>query len=390
MLLVQINYREFEGRNQEWVLDGLTLGRRNLLVGKNATGKSRTLNVIGGLARLLAGNMRPTLLSASYSAHFEDGPKHLSYAFRAEDEKVITETFSVSERILLDRAQGRPGRIFAQEIDGGKDILFQAPPNDLAAVLRRDAIQHPFLQPLHDWGTSVRHYYFGTSLGKENYAIVPKGLHAGAEADDRDGSQVVAIYRKAVHELGEGTIKRALVTDLERVGYPIDDLGIGPPVSIRLASQLPGELLGFWVREKGLKAITDQHTMSQGMFRVLALVVLANYLTLARKAGCILIDDIGEGLDFDRSCLLIDLLREKAERSTVQLIVSTNDKFVMNRVPLEEWSVLQRRGSRLRVLNYQNSRDLFEEFRFTGLSNFSFLEMDFASGGPAAEAPVHE
>jgi hypothetical protein len=62
----------------------------------------------------------------------------------------------------------------------------------------------------------------------------------------------------------------------------------------------------------------------------------------------------------------------------------------MNRIPLEEWSVLQRCGSTVRVLNYENSRDLFEEFKFTGLSNFSFLEMDFASGQPVEESATSE
>jgi predicted site-specific integrase-resolvase len=104
---------------------------------------------------------------------------------------------------------------------------------------------------------------------------------------------------------------------------------------------------------------------------------------MARKSTCVVIDDIGEGLDFDRSCRLIELLRKKAKLSGTQMILSTNDRFVMNHVPIEEWSVLKRSGNRVQVLDYQNSRELFEEFKFTGLSNFSFLEMDFASGIPA-------
>ena len=35
--------------------------------------------------------------------------------------------------------------------------------------------------------------------------------------------------------------------------------------------------------------------MSQGMFRVFALMALVNYWQLAKKTGCIIIDDIGEG-----------------------------------------------------------------------------------------------
>jgi hypothetical protein len=53
----------------------------------------------------------------------------------------------------------------------------------------------------------------------------------------------------------------------------------------------------------------------------------------------------------------------------------------MNRVPLEEWVVLQRKGTHIYSKNNDNSKKLFEDFKFTGLSNFSFFEMDFAGEG---------
>jgi hypothetical protein len=175
---------------------------------------------------------------------------------------------------------------------------------------------------------------------------------------------------------------------MRQLDYYVEELGVKPPVSIRV-SGLPGELVGLYVKEKDLPGITDQHSMSQGMFRALSLLIQVNYSRMTGKSTCILIDDIGEGLDFDRSCRLIELLREKARTSNIQLVLSTNDRFVMNHVPLEEWSVVQRKGNHVRVLNFENSRELFEEFKFTGLSNFSFLEMDFASGPPAEEADEH-
>jgi hypothetical protein len=67
--------------------------------------------------------------------------------------------------------------------------------------------------------------------------------------------------------------------------------------------------------------------------------------------------------------------------------MSTNDQFVMNHVPLEEWSVLQREGSHIRVRNHENSKKAFEYFRFVGLSNFSFFEMDFVN---SKETAAHE
>lgn len=385
MLLSSITYKEFAGHDQEWVLDRLTLGRRNLLVGKNATGKSRCLNVIGGLAKILSAQMSPAMLSADYTACFQSSDGALTYSYRSEDEVILEERFSVNGKVLLDRGAGGVGSIFASEL--GAEIKFQAPQKELAAVVRRDGIQHPFLQPLFDWGSSVRHYHFGTPLGKDRFAVlVPKDVAQLPDPDDKDASEVVGVFKKAGKEVGEEVFKDAVLRDLARIDYAADDVGIGRPVSVRFQSNLPGEIVGLWVKEKGLRGVTDQHVMSQGMFRVFSLLTLTNYLLLTKKAGCIIIDDIGEGLDFERSCLLIDLLREKAEAASIQLIAATNDKFVMNRVPLEEWSVLQRRGSHLKALNKDNSRNLFEEFRFTGLSNFSFLEMDFANAARAAGA----
>jgi len=55
-----------------------------------------------------------------------------------------------------------------------------------------------------------------------------------------------------------------------------------------------------------------------------------------------LIDDIGEGLDYERSKKLIDLIIQKAKKYAVQLIMTTNDRFVINKTPLEYWLVIKR------------------------------------------------
>ena len=386
MKIKSIRFIEFEGTPQQWKIDGLSLGDRNLIVGKNASGKSRALNIISALAGNLAGLRRPAI-SGNYDVAFDHDGKTLSYHLKYEDDQVVEENFSVEGRVLLNRRDGGEGVIWAEEIDGGKDVRFQTPRSELSVVARRDTIQHKFLEPLYAWGSSLRHYHFGASLGKDHLAVFsPKG---GMKLDGRDENAVVVLYREAQRDFKD-EFKQAVTNDMGEVDYNIEEIGIAPPVSIRLVSGLPGEMVGLYVKEKDLSGITDQHSMSQGMFRALSIIIQVNYSQMAKKSTCILIDDIGEGLDFDRSCRLIDLLRKKAKESNIQLILSTNDRFVMNRVPLEEWSVLQRRGSHVRVRNYENSRELFEEFKFTGLSNFSLLEMDFLNGQTTVEAARHE
>src|SRR5262245_51711254 len=53
MRLRRLEYREYIGTPREWQLKPFTLSDTNLIVGQNAVGKSRALNVIGGLGKLL-------------------------------------------------------------------------------------------------------------------------------------------------------------------------------------------------------------------------------------------------------------------------------------------------------------------------------------------------
>ena len=369
MRLVSMNYSQHKGQPQEWSLNGLTLDAKNLLIGKNASGKSRTLSVINSLAKNLLGITQPTF-SGSYDCDFQHENKVYKYILNFEDQEVILEKIFVDNKLLLDRGPGGIGRIYAEKI--GDDIDFQVPTNRLAAVARRDAIQHGFIEPLYTWASTLRYYPFGTRLGQDGFIII---VPNGPKVDDRDHNAVVAIFREGVKEFGE-SFTNSIIKNLETIDYHVEEVNIGSQISI-LFSGSPSEPVGLYVKENDLPGITDQYSMSQGMFRVLSLLIQVNYFELKNTATTILIDDIGEGLDFDRSCRLIELLRCKADNSKLQIILSTNDKFIMNSVPLNEWSILQRTGNHVEVRNYQNSKERFDEFKFTGLSNFSFLEFDY-------------
>jgi hypothetical protein len=134
----------------------------------------------------------------------------------------------------------------------------------------------------------------------------------------------------------------------------------------------------IYLSEKDSGAVVWQPNISQGMFRALSLIIQITYNILKNLPTTILIDDIGEGLDFDRSSRLIKLLVEIAEKNeNIQLIMSTNDRFVMNAVPLQYWQVIQRNGGECQVFNYQNSKEKFDEFEYMGLNNFDFLATDY-------------
>ena len=388
MRLQTVDYAERQDTAREWTLSELSLGQINLIVGKNASGKSRTLNIIANLGKLLAGTRKPAeITTGTYKTTFSHEGRTLCYDLDIKDHKVVSEEFRDGDRVLLKRGAGGVGTLF--HFKEGKDLEFQAPESDAAVAARRDTLQHPFLTPLAEWGEGVRHYEFGGAMGRTHIALV---VQDGPVPDPRDVNAVVALFRRGAKEF-PNQFATAVKRDMSAVGYPIIDVGTMVPTDVKVQLPVGGPLepLILYVLERDLQDVTQQTEMSQGMFRALSVIIHITYAALASRPSCIIVDDIGEGIDFDRSCKLINLIRDRARDSDVQLILSTNDKFVMNEVPLEEWSILQRQGSHVRVRNKDNAREEFEHFRFVGMSNFTFFEMDFISGTPQMEAvPARE
>jgi len=380
MLLESIDYSQFRGTPSQWRLTGCTLGDINLIVGKNATGKSRTLSVIRGLADLLCGDRKPTFLSGDYRVVFDSKGCKTKYVLSYENSKVVRERLVIGSTTYLSRGPGGKGRIRYQTLKGGMGFLeFQMPETELAVFGRRDLIQHPFLEALYSWGKSVTHYNFGTQLGKDLLLIVlPKDRESGEQSglNLKDTNKVVQTFREGEKKFGS-KFTDSIMSDMRKVGYRLSEIGLSPPRSIIVQTNLPAEVLGLYVQENDLKGRTDQNEMSQGMFRALSLIIQITYSQLAETPSCILIDDIGEGLDYERSSALVKLIIKKAEGKPVQLVMATNDRFVMNKVPLKYWCAIHRIGGTSRIRNFRNSRKLFEDFELTGLNNFDFFSTNY-------------
>ena len=375
MILKSIQYNQFADTPEAWYLEQFTLGQINLLVGKNATGKTRALNIIGNLGNLVSGDQKLIYKSGDYKAIFNKDGSIIEYVLWFENTKIFKEELIVDGQVLLNRGNEGEGEIFAVELE--KQMKFQTPDNELACVARRDSIQHPFFEDLYQWGKSLRHYYFGTQLGKDHLAIVLRG-----EKEEilnlKETNLVVSFLRKGLAKYGE-VFTNSILKEMDLIGYKLDEIGLCPIPHLVVKKSPHSRLApqGIYVKESDLKGRTYQTDISQGMFRALSLLIQLNFSQLESIPSCVLIDDIGEGLDYERSTALINLLIEKSKKSSIQLIMATNDRFVMNNVPLEYWSVIQRVGQICKVFNYENSKKIFDDFAFTGLTNFDFLRTEF-------------
>jgi hypothetical protein len=239
-------------------------------------------------------------------------------------------------------------------------------------------------------------------MGMDKRSLMSVGsTPADTSLDDpflRPNTNILILLQRGLLSSARDNFKQSIIHDMNTLGYFIEDIdfrvapehsGSSPGSNSILAtfgsqakfSRERTPVVAF-IKERGVERNIDQFSISEGMWRALAVLIYLNFMRISsqipsNRPSCIVIDDIGEGLDYDRSRGLIELVQQRAKDANVQLIMSTNDRFVMNSVPLENWTVLRRTGSSVKAYNYSNSKALFDEFKDTGLNNFDFLRMDF-------------
>lgn len=381
MKLDLVEYCQDKGLPSEWCLDGCQLGNVNLIVGKNASGKSKILRAINLISGLLSGEtrLRPVRMSRewklTFDSHSEDHKK--VYILKVDKGQVVKESFTIGYKNYLERNESGEGKVWAEKLQ--EYIDFQTPIDEVAAFQRRDSIQHPVFDEIYNWASFLNYYQFGTDLGRNNL-VIDHPIKKRKKINLRDADNVIDIFNLGKAEVSPAFIE-TIKSDMLSIGYNISEIGTKTP-SVLFSDEedevsLQYNIQCLYVQESDLKQKTEQGLISQGMFRALSLIIQINYLLLAKKPSCILIDDIGEGLDFERASAMIELLISKAQTGLVQLVMTTNDRFIMNGVPLEYWSVIERKPGLAKLHNIQNSKEIFEEFKFTGLNNFEFFATQF-------------
>lgn len=309
MRLEQFSYWEQKGPDEEWQIEGLVFGEFNLLVGRNATGKTRLLKAIARAAAEKSGEATGFVGSTRF-------------------QMVLPDVRDIPEFPEAKNATG----------------------TELARWRVEASAQ---------WGKRAQYFPFA---GRMNLKIAGEdGAFARLELPEA--------YKRGENRLGAEFHER-IAGWMNEVGYPVEGIEIRD-------SPKGGFALG--VKEAKRAAITPFRRLSQGEQRTLTLLTFLALLEAEKKAATLLIDDFGEGLDFERATRATEFLVRRAPESLLQFIVATNDRYVMNTVPLEHWTVLVEEGTRTRVFNYANSQQKFDDFKFTGLNNFDFFSMDFAS-----------
>lgn len=374
-LLRQFGFREIRAMGARTLADPLHLDGIDLLVGRNSAGKSTVVHRIAQLARMLR-TTDHLLYPGEWTAVLGDGnADELRYEVSSDGSRIISERVELvsGPTLLLQRGENGSGRIVAPGAEAGEMMSFSILEEQPAALFKQDAAQQPKLVPLQAWAHGVRFFECSKSLGREDLYVLSTsrdsrpgsgrrldGGNAPWLADLLQRPDVFARAREYMAVLGYELLQRA-----EWIYEPVGALS-GPPVVVPA------------VMEKGVDRPLPVRELSNGMYK--ALVLTANLADVELKhdaSATLLIDDIGEGLDYLRSTALIRLIVSVVKKVGCQAVMTTNDRFVMNAVPLEHWSLVSREGSNISVRSLRGEMAAVREFEELGLNNFDYFRDQF-------------
>lgn len=374
MILKALKYKRFDGQPREWSIVGLEnpvnkqfayFGNFNLLVGKNAAGKSRILDAICTVASLIS--KKATIASVAHSTEwfdliFDNEGVLYTYKLSYTDRIITDETLSIDKKLVLDRSKN-----FFINPASETQISSMPDSNELAISLHIE--EKPIFPNLVLWAESLRNFLFTNQPEKNHLTKDYKVINKKTE-EIEDVSILINTFYRGSNEFGKEYISEVIDS--------MSELGYGDISNIEIQETKQG--YGICIEENASYKIS-QRDMSQGLFRILSIIIQLTYVRMSKQSICVLVDDIGEGLDYERSKALIDIFIKKISQSNIQFFMTTNDRYIMNKIPLKYWTVIARKRTQSILYNYENSHDIFEDFKYTGLNNFDFLTTDFYSKG---------
>ena len=347
MILSDFSYKNASG----WTLEKLSFNHQNLVVGMNAVGKSRTVSAIGHVASFIKGDM-DAAGDFSCSMLLENGNR-LEYSFDVVGGQVLAEVLEKNGIPLIQRER------FSAKM---YDDMVSPPESKLLIQVRRDTKLYPEIEEIIQWAEHTSLFVFS------NITTAPNSLSPYAISDE---PRLPVMFSKISEE------QRELLKDyMCELGYNINKI---------VEYERSSGAKSLHIYESGVKIPLRPFDLSNGMFRVFCVLLYMIYSSTLSEARCLVIDDMGEGLDYMRSTKLGRIMYEYCEKNHIQLIATSNDSFLMDAVDLQYWNILRREGNRVYSINWSNSPALFEKFQRTGLSNFDILSSNFLANNSSDE-----
>ena len=332
----------FSYKTDQWHLKAIKLNQQTLVVGENATGKTKMQAALFRVIdTILMKPVAPTLekvFVAAFSFLTSSG-KNLYYTISVVDGKIASESLFYDEKDkLAERENGKCS------FYGEQNIVLPEKMSVLQA--KTDLNKYPEAASVIEWANTSRRISFSS--------LHPTMVEKTLTIEDMYKSLEVSEISKIVDFLNE--------LDYHFQKFKLYDLG---------------ENMQFaYLKEQGVSKEIFAMDMSNGLYRVLYILLYMFYVS-KQNVKFITIDDLGEGLDYNRSTKLGKIMFDFCKEHDIQLIASSNDNFLMDTVELNDWLILCREGSEVSGISNFTHPNLFARFKRTGLRNFDIFRTDF-------------
>ena len=344
MIITSFDYQEFN-----WNLSSIPFGNLNLIVGKNAVGKSKTLDSLVRTVKIIKGD-----LSGVFWGH------QCRLVFKLDDNEEMEFSYSITRNNTIESEFLKRGNEVIVERDDSiariKGETVNPPSNKLCIQSQRDTTKYPEFEAIMQWAEQIKGFSF-SDLSSSNYYMVPSMFNDRKELSElfeHISEERKEFIKEKMHDLdyGVGSIEQVKVSD----NFTIITL-----------------------MENGVSMPLLPNNMSNGMLRVFYIFSYLAYLSAEEGAKTLLIDDLGEGLDYSRSKKLSKIIFDYCAEHGIQLIATSNDNFLMNAVDLRHWIILLRENEQITAVCEKTHPEMFLKFKRLGLNNFDLFSTDFIS-----------
>ena len=190
----------------------------NLIVGRNASGKTRFIDAIRRISELFDNEATNNSIDFQdegllFETIFQNKNSEYKYILECPNDiiagTILEERLTVNGKIKLDRSKGE------LYYEGADDFLKYQNDGVQLAIVRQDSIQQPFFDVLHNWGRNLAHYSFGSAMGKGKFPSMEKEFDG--LINFKDGNEIRKVYRKATEQF-HAEFNNIVIDDMHIIG----------------------------------------------------------------------------------------------------------------------------------------------------------------------------
>jgi predicted ATP-dependent endonuclease of OLD family len=349
-----------------WELAPMEFGDVNLLVGVSGVGKTRILEVIRSLQKIAFGslpNNNRFTNGVEWDISFSTSSEW-QYRWHGKFDIVNNEDYTIDEsgEKTYSRIDQNESKIEVEELYLNNNLV--ACRND--GVMKFQDVTMPKLSPSESLIKIFRSedkiipIINGLRSIVDSQAQRPDKFVGSSMHDRTEGlslSDIMKINSTLVDRLGLLWINDRDVFDLIKSNFieifsQIEDFRILITQSRFEWAEKASLIFSLELKEIGVERWITQSNLSTGMLKTLAHIVEIYLLT---EGSILLVDEFENSLGVNCIDVVTELLND---RKDIQFILTSHHPYIINKIPMQYWKIITRKGSVVTATNASDYEEL--------------------------------